>query len=650
MKNRLLFLLIVLLSANEFTAAQTDSLFWNNEISRIATETSHDGWINIKPEVTISPLSFFTNQKKALGLTANDEMKLYKTETDNIGYTHYRFQQYYKNLKVISGEFLLHAKEGKLVTANGNMIRGIAKTIGNSISKDAALQQALRFFPSPQYAWEIPQLENNKKLILHDPLATYKPAGELVWVSVANDGTVKRAADYELVYMFDIYNSGLNGKRIFVNAVTGHVVQSYQLVPTCDGTSVVTNFYGSQGFATRLIPGSAPPRHNLWNDCRPAFIRTLQWAPAAPFNDYVSNASNNWTAFPSAATSHWCMEKSLDYYSIIHARNSWNNANGGIFILQNALFNCSPPASPCPNGQNASFGGGTMLVGNADNAFDIDDYNSLDIVAHEFTHGVTETSSNLVYNREPGALNESFSDILGASCHAWLFGLSGNTWKVGFDRKNPNNTSQSLYIRNMSNPNDKSDPDTYKSAPFWIPTTTPTDSLGDNWGVHTNSGVQNYMYYLLTGGGSGTNDNGVPFSLVGIGIVAARDIAYRTLAFYLTSTSQYADARNAWVRAATDEYGVCSFQATEVGKAWDAVGLPPPQINQFSTYCGTYGGSIFSVTSPNIYSLAPGCNFTVTPSSLVQFGSNKVILNPGFRAQNGSHFRAYVSDCRYAAY
>src|SRR5690349_11507340 len=153
MKNRLLFLLIVLLSANEFTAAQTDSLFWNNEMSRIATETSHDGWINIKPEVTISPLSFFTNQKKALGLTANDEMKLYKTETDNIGYTHYRFQQYYKNLKVISGEFLLHAKEGKLVTANGNMIRGIAKTIGNSISKDAALQQALRFFPSPQYAW-----------------------------------------------------------------------------------------------------------------------------------------------------------------------------------------------------------------------------------------------------------------------------------------------------------------------------------------------------------------------------------------------------------------------------------------------------------------------------------------------------------------
>ena len=178
-------------------------------MSRIATETSHDGWINIKPEVTISPLSFFTNQKKALGLTANDEMKLYKTETDNIGYTHYRFQQYYKNLKVISGEFLLHAKEGKLVTANGNMIRSIAKTIGNSISKDAALQQALRFFPSPQYAWEIPQLENNKKLILHDPLATYKPAGELVWVSVANDGTVKRAADYELVYMFDIYNSCL---------------------------------------------------------------------------------------------------------------------------------------------------------------------------------------------------------------------------------------------------------------------------------------------------------------------------------------------------------------------------------------------------------------------------------------------------------
>jgi bacillolysin len=529
------------------------------------------------------------------------------------------------------------------------MVRGLTKTTVSSVSKETALQRALRFFPATQYAWEIPQLENNKKLILHDPLATYKPAGELVWIFKDINGDIKNTASYDLAYMFDIYTAGLNGKRIFISAASGIVIQSFPLVPTCDGTSVTTNFYGSQGFATRLIPGSSPPRHNLWNDCRPAFVRTMLWGPVSN-TDYISNASNNWTAVPSAATSHWGIEKAYDYFSLIHTRNGWNNAGAGVFILQDALFNCSPPASPCPNGQNASFSGGTMMVGNNDNGSDIDDWNSLDIIAHEFTHGVTEASANLVYNREPGALNESFSDILGASCHAWLFGLSGNTWKVGFDRKNPANTSQSLYVRNMSNPNDKNDPDTYLTAGQWVSTTTPTDIGGDNWGVHTNSGVQNYMYYLLTGGGSGTNDNGLAFSLVGIGIVAARDIAYRTLNFYLTSFSQYADARNGWVRAAVDEYGVCSFQAIEVGKAWDAVGLPPPVSIQTTPYCGTYGGSIFSVTTPSVYSLSPGCAMTVNPSSLVQFGANKVILNPGFRAQNGSHFRAYVSDCRYSTY
>ena len=158
------------------------------------------------------------------------------------------------------------------------------------------------------------------------------------------------------------------------------------------------------------------------------------------------------------------------------------------------------------------------------------------------------------------------------------------------------------------------------------------------------------MYYLLVSGGSGTNDNGTPFSLIGIGISAARDIAYNTLVFYLTSTSQFADARNAWVHAAADLYGQCSLQAIETGKAWAAVGLQPPVINQTTPECGTFGSSIFTLTNPNIISLAPNCLMTVVPSSLVEFGSNKVIMNPGFRAQNGSHFRAYASDCRYAAY
>lgn len=101
--------------------------------------------------------------------------------------------------------------------------------------------------------------------------------------------------------------------------------------------------------------------------------------------------------------------------------------------------------------------------------------------------------ANLINSKESGTLNKSFSDIFGATCHASLFGLSGNTCLLGFDRKNPVNTSQSLYIRNMSNRKDRGNPDTYKSEPERYNTDC-ADGGNDNWGVHSNSDVQNYIY------------------------------------------------------------------------------------------------------------------------------------------------------------
>ena len=656
MKNKIYLLTGMLIIGLQGLHAQADKQFWNTEMKKIATETSNADWINIKPDTSINPLTFFINHKKALGLGESDYMVLYKTEKDKALIDHYRYNQFYKGYKIFGGEFLLHARGGKLLSANGKMIRGLNKNPAIIISKEEALQKAKQFFPAAQYAWEISELENNYKLILHDANASYKPKGELEWVSTEEGTNMKNPSKFTLAFMFDIYTSFLIGNRIFVDAQTGLVIKTFSLSPDCTATTVTTNFYGVQGFSTRAVPNTGNPTlFNLWNDCRTAFVRTQHWnSTGMNYSDYISFSNNGWNDQASGATSHWCMEKASDYYFSIHARDGWNAAKAGVFILQDALF-CDGN-TPCNvnNPNNASFGGGTMLVGNAGTTSTIDDYNSLDIIAHEFTHGVTQTSANLVYSKESGALNESFSDIFGVSCEAWLFGTNSNTWKVGFDRKNPNNTAQSLYVRNMSNPNDTSavtpSPDTYLSTTLWVSTTTATDVGNDNWGVHTNSGVQNYMYYLLVNGGSGTNDNGTPFSLIGIGISAARDIAYNTLVFYLTSTSQFADARNAWVHAAADLYGQCSLQAIETGKAWAAVGLQPPVINQTTPECGTFGSSIFTLTNPNIFSLAPNCLMTVIPSSLVEFGSNKVIMNPGFRAQTGSHFRAYVSDCRYAAY
>ncbi len=633
--------------------AQKQPLFWNSDLQKIATPNSDRNWIYIQPGLAIEPVSFFITFKQAMNLGNSDEMRLVKTETDHIGFTHYRFHQFYKSLRVISAEFTLHAKAGKLLTANGSMTVGLIQTPGIQKSRETALQQALQYFPAERYAWQSPQLEAEYKAQQHNAAASFKPLGELVWVSTGAEGDQSNPAYYALAYVFDIYSAAMQGKRIFVSAESGVILKAFPLTYTCTATNVTTNFYNVQVFSTRLIPGSNPPSYNLWNDCQTAFVRTRNWnSDLSMAPDFVSGINNDWSAAASAATSHWGTERSYSYFLNTHGRLGWNNANGGVNVYQNALFCSNPPSCTLTNSNNASFSNGFMSIGNRGNANTIDDWNSLDIIAHEFTHGVTESSfANLIYSKESGALNESFSDIFGATCHASIFGLSGNTWLVGFDRKNPANTSISLYIRNMANPNDRSDPDTYLGT-NWVSTTTPTDVGGDNWGVHSNSGVQNYMYYLLTSGGSGTNDNGTPFSLIGIGITAAREIAYRALTVgYLFTNSDYAQARTAWVHAAVDLYGECSLQAIETGKAWAAVGLQPPVNNTtINVPCGTYGGSVVSLTKPSVFSLAPGCLMTVLPSNLVQYGARKVILNPGFRAQNGSKFRAYISDCRFAAY
>ncbi|RMF57727.1 MAG: T9SS C-terminal target domain-containing protein [Calditrichaeota bacterium] len=184
---------------------------------------------------------------------------------------------------------------------------------------------------------------------------------------------------------------------------------------------------------------------------------------------------------------------------------------------------------------------------------------SIDVVGHEITHGVTEHSANLVYSYESGALNESFSDIFGEAIENYAAG--SNDWLIGDDIDISGNG-----IRNMSNPNEDGDPDTYKGT-YWA------TGSGDNGGVHTNSGVQNFWFYLLTNGGSGVNDNGFSYNVSGIGLTKAAAIAYRNLTVYLTTNSNYSDAYLGALDAATDLYGAGSAEYNSVSDAWDAVGV-----------------------------------------------------------------------------
>ena len=141
MKNKIYLVISMLLLGIGSVQSQADSLFWNSEMIKIATPTSNADWINIKPEILLDPLTFFIYQKKALNQGPNDEMRLDKTETDNIGMTHSRYLQYFKGYKINTKSILEKAPYFILALIFGVIAIFAQKTSG---ATDIAV------FPFPQ--------------------------------------------------------------------------------------------------------------------------------------------------------------------------------------------------------------------------------------------------------------------------------------------------------------------------------------------------------------------------------------------------------------------------------------------------------------------------------------------------------------------
>ncbi|MBL1208153.1 MAG: hypothetical protein D8M58_22335, partial [Calditrichaeota bacterium] len=268
--------------------------------------------------------------------------------------------------------------------------------------------------------------------------------------------------------------------------------------------------------------------------------------------DIVDNDLNfNSNRAKAAVSIHWAAEQTYDYFLNFHGRDSYDNNGSQILAYAHALDGWF----------NAQWLGDKMRFGDGTN--NSAPLVSMDIVSHEYTHGVTGTSAGLIYQNESGALNESFSDIFGQSVEITVLGTDHNPeWLIA---------EEVDAFRSMKNPNIFGDPDTYHGNGWNFGTS-------DNGGVHTNSGVQNKWFYLLTQGGGGTNDNGDVYSVAGIGLTKAAEIAYRNLTVYLTPSSNYSDARLGAINSAVDLFGQGSNEYNAVLDAWNAVGVYYPTL------------------------------------------------------------------------
>ena len=227
---------------------------------------------------------------------------------------------------------------------------------------------------------------------------------------------------------------------------------------------------------------------------------------------------------------------------------------------------------------NAFWDGEQMVYGDGDEDLPADErlFNrftiALDVIGHELTHGVTQFEARLQYFQQPGALNESMSDVFGslvkqyqrrqiASEADWIIG-------AGLLTENVNGVG----IRSMKAPGTAYDDPVLGKDPQPAHMRDYVNTISDNGGVHINSGIPNHAFYVTA------------LELGGFAWEKAGQIWYVTLKDRLTATSRFQDCANLTYQVAGELYGAGGIEQQAVQKGWDAVGLtvggggptPPP--------------------------------------------------------------------------
>jgi Zn-dependent metalloprotease len=504
-------------------------------------------------EKTVTASHFLANINRYFGLPTDFTFVEAESNIDNLGMHHRLMQQYYKGVLVEGMGYRVHEKDGFVTAANGKAVRNVKLDPQTILSQEQAFRRAVQYLQTRDTTFR-----NGRKLIVSKNF-TFTPES------------------FAVAFQFDIDVSLIEQWRISIDARTGELINKVSLVNSCFkdkepppayGTgNGLTNYYGNQtikvetfdGGSSRLKgqteSGGIVQTYDFQNVSVISLILFFEYSKAYDF--YSSNTTYNSSYLKPAVSAHWAAEQAYEYYFKKHNRNSFDNKGSTIKCYVHVDQKMD----------NAFWTRNLLAFGDGSNDNPLVE---LDVVSHELTHGVTQYEAGLQYFNEPGALNESFSDIFGKVVEFYTFGDTAS-WQLAKHFREGG-------LRNMSNPNLKNQPDTYHGDLWYT-------GYEDNGGVHYNSGVQNFWFYLLCQGGSGVNDHELSYSINAIGMEAAANIAYRNLTEYLGNYSDYLDSRIGSLLATADLYGKNSVAYQEVDKAWDAVGvLDEPIITSLELY------------------------------------------------------------------
>lgn len=448
--------------------------------------------------------------------------------SDTLGQTHVKLQQKYKNLPVIGKEMIVHFQGEKVISINGKFQPDINISTKANLVAEIAIDSALSSITDSYQKNSEPQL-----VILIN-----NEGNHLAW---------GQAVSYQ-------DRSGIaESNYIFVDANNGHLLAS-----------------------NSLISYAAPIQ--LYNNSQYCELGAFNQPPINPVSSDEINVYSN-------------LKIVRDFYQTTLKRDSFDNQGTQIDALMHS--NCDTSS----NFQYVPFGTfginwqydllspiNRLVVTDGDGFVFRYPGNSLSLVAHEFTHGVINSSAHLSSNGEPGALSESFADVMAV---ATKFNATGTLdWKIGDENVFLPGTGKSLRYMNdppldlNQNLNPPQFPPFYPNASVdYYPDIMScngciSSAANDYKYVHYNSGIPNLAFYLLVHGGQHPEGK-TNITVQPIDIKKATAIWYRALTTYMLTESNMSEAFNATVHAATDLYGFCSIEAQNTQLAWLAVGVPP---------------------------------------------------------------------------
>lgn len=467
-----------------------------------------------------------------LNLSENNSFNAISKKLAADRWTHSKFQQEYNGIKVLGATILVHEFEGQIRSLNGRKEDIKDLDTNPKINTHELTQICISKFPSIFTLDPVPANHfSEPELIIMDRLYP------------------NRSGEFKLAYKTDYDNHDLFvNRRFYIDAITGELILTYDLIQSCVGGKGIaqTLYHGDQEMELEFIENA----YQLTDNTRGNGIQTISES-GRTYNDKDNYwEKGSFAQRRGALDIQFGSQKTIDFYKKYFDRDGVDGKN---LKLVNKLRDSVFLVNAFWNNTGTLFG-----IGDSINTGPI---TSIDIVGHELTHGVTQFTCGLEYLYESGALNEGLSDIFGKSIEQ-EYDPAGFNWLLGgrpFVKKD-------TAFRNMADPNHYRNPKFYKGK-FWI------SNSSDNGGVHTNSGVINYWFYILCEGETGTNESGQTYSVDKLGMIPTLKILYDAMDNYLTSTSYYYDVREATLLIAEKNYGKCSKEYINIAEAWKAVGV-----------------------------------------------------------------------------